>query len=200
MTIMRQLISRAMLTLSMVSVSSLALASESKSKPLPQFRPEHFPTQLFWLAVTFALLYVLMVKFVLPHIEGVQIERTSKLEGDLAMARSAQEEAEAMVAAHDRAMREARQNAQDKINVIVSQARKKAQDETSQQEIVLEARINAAHERIIALKQEALMHEQEAATTVAQDILSRLIDVPVANNLAVIDDVVRGVKAANGRA
>ena len=39
--------------------------------PFPPFQSEHFPSQLFWLAVSFVLLYVLMSRIALPRIGAI---------------------------------------------------------------------------------------------------------------------------------
>ena len=39
-------------------------------RAFPPFEAQHFPSQLFWLALTFVLLYVLMSRIALPRIAG----------------------------------------------------------------------------------------------------------------------------------
>jgi len=53
---------------------------------MPQFDISWFPSQIFWLVVTFAIFYFVLSNFVLPQL-GAAIEgRASKIEGDLARA------------------------------------------------------------------------------------------------------------------
>ena len=41
----------------------------------PPFQSEHFPSQLFWLTISFVLLYALMAKIALPRIGSILAER-----------------------------------------------------------------------------------------------------------------------------
>src|SRR5690348_11109469 len=79
---------------------------------MPQLDPSTFPPQLFWLAVWFVILYVLMARVGLPRI-AVAIEgRRRHREGDLARAAQLKADAEAANAAFERTMAEARAEAQ----------------------------------------------------------------------------------------
>src|SRR6516165_10434593 len=70
-------------------------------------------TGLFGLAIafliTFVLLYVLMVKLGLPSIDRALKARRTRIEDDLDKARQMKAEAEAVIAAYERALGEARQ-------------------------------------------------------------------------------------------
>ena len=37
----------------------------------PPFQAQHYPSQLFWLTISFVLLYVLMAKIALPRIGSI---------------------------------------------------------------------------------------------------------------------------------
>ena len=45
----------------------------------PPFQSQHFPSQLFWLALTFILLYVLMSRIALPRIGAIFAEQRRRL-------------------------------------------------------------------------------------------------------------------------
>jgi len=54
---------------------------------MPQLHFHTFPGQIFWLVVSFVLLYWLMVKVALPRIEKIIAERRDRLDDDLEKAR-----------------------------------------------------------------------------------------------------------------
>ena len=65
---------------------------------MPQFKTESFNTQLFWLAVTFATLYIVITYFILPRIrENIRL-RKNKIANDLERAESIKNEVESMLA------------------------------------------------------------------------------------------------------
>ena len=47
---------------------------------MPQFDPAFFPTQIFWLAVSFLALYYIMVRHALPRVSEVLETRRSHIE------------------------------------------------------------------------------------------------------------------------
>ena len=61
--------------------------TESKGQPeeggLPQLNPEHYASQIFWLAITFGLLFIVLSRVVLPKIAGGLQARKNRIEGDL---------------------------------------------------------------------------------------------------------------------
>jgi hypothetical protein len=53
--------------------------------------------QLIWLAITFGLLYVLLKRFFLPHIEAIQNERSDRIKGDFALTEKLKKDTEAAI-------------------------------------------------------------------------------------------------------
>ena len=78
---------------------------------MPQLDYATFPPQLIWLAITFVILYVLMSRLALPKVGGIIVARRNKIDGDLEKASAMKAEAEAVIAAYERALASARQAA-----------------------------------------------------------------------------------------
>ncbi|HEX2338701.1 MAG TPA: F0F1 ATP synthase subunit B', partial [Hyphomicrobiaceae bacterium] len=62
--------------------------------------------QLFWLALSFGLLYVLLKRFALPRVGEVIEERRERIERDLAKAEALKAETELALATYERALGE----------------------------------------------------------------------------------------------
>ena len=79
---------------------------------MPQLEVSTFVPQLFWLAITFGLLFLLMAKLGLPRVGGLLEARRKRIDDDLAQAAQLKAEAEAALAAYQQTMAAARAQAQ----------------------------------------------------------------------------------------
>src|SRR5258708_12924664 len=78
---------------------------------MPQLDIATYLPQLFWLAVTFIALYLVMAWVGLPRVGGVLLQRHSRIEGDLEKAAQMRAEAEPGIAPPARALAAARPEA-----------------------------------------------------------------------------------------
>ncbi|MCF4165139.1 F0F1 ATP synthase subunit B' [Zavarzinia compransoris] len=184
---MRQYILGAILALGAVTP---AFASEGGEKAgLPQLRFEDFPPQIFWLAVTFILLLVLLSTLVVPKLQGTIEGRMAKLDGDLAEAGRLKDEAAAAIAAYNQALAEARARA----NAIAAEAKAKIEAEAAARKAELEAKLAAeakdAEARIAATKDAALAEVRGIALDAAQAITAKVagLEVDEASAAAAVD-------------
>ena len=154
--------------------------------PFPPFVKEHFASQLFWLAVCFVLLYLLMAKVALPRVGDILQARRERIAGDLKEAQRHKEESEAAMAAYEKALADARNRAQG----IANETRDKLMAEAEGARKVLEHDLNAklaeAEQTIAATKQSAMANVRGVAVEAARAIVQRLIGVAPA------EDVVAG--------
>ena len=79
---------------------------------MPQLDVTTFPSQIFWLIVCFVILYLLMANLALPRLEKLVEDRRRHVEGDLEKASQMKAEAEAVIAAYEKALADARHQAQ----------------------------------------------------------------------------------------
>ncbi|WP_420103389.1 F0F1 ATP synthase subunit B' [Bosea sp. (in: a-proteobacteria)] len=140
----------------------------------PPFDPSHFASNLFWLAITFAALYWLMSTVALPRVGEILEERSAKISGDLDQANAMQAKAEEMAQAYERALAEARKNAQG----IAQQAREagaKASDaQRHATEADLAAKLAAAEATIAQTKDAAMRNVRDLGTDIAVAIVTKL--------------------------
>jgi F-type H+-transporting ATPase subunit b len=145
----------------------------------PPFKTETFPSQLFWLAITFTVLLVVMWRIVGPRIAAVIGERKGRIDGDLAAADKHRKDAEAAQAAYQSALAAARGRAQK----AAEENRKLVADEVEKAKAAaeIEAKEAAAQAetRIAATRQEAAKHVTIAAQDAAAAIVARLIGAAV---------------------
>ena len=68
--------------------------TEAAKAGMPQLDPSSFASQLFWLAITFAAMYLLMARSVLPRIHEVLEKRRFRISQDLERAEALSREAD----------------------------------------------------------------------------------------------------------
>src|ERR1700752_5167914 len=84
---------------------------KAASGGFPPFKTETFPSQIFWLVITFAFLFVVLWRVAGPRINGVITSRRGTINADIAAAESARGDAESASAAYQTALAGARARA-----------------------------------------------------------------------------------------
>ncbi len=147
---------------------------------MPQL--EQFDTylsQVFWLVISFAALYVVMWKAALPRVADVLRERRERIDDDLERAEKLKTEAEAVLEAYQATVAKAQAEAQailrEGADAFAADAAAR-HDEVSAR-LALEA--DAAESRIDAAREEALANVVTVAGEVARAATARLIDAEI---------------------
>jgi F-type H+-transporting ATPase subunit b len=147
---------------------------------MPQLDPSHFPTQLFWLFVTFAALFLISWKVALPRIAEVLNMRQNRIDSDLERAEALKSDAEEVLAAYKKVLADASAEAQNTHRQIVQELadeRTRRQEELSQR---LSGQTREAEDRIAGEKQRAVENIRATTLGVVQSAATRLIGVSVA--------------------
>lgn len=169
-------------TLTVTAGSVLAATAEpgaEHSGGLPQLNPATFPTQIFWLAIAFVVLYVLLSKRVLPRIAEVIEERQERISRDLNKAASLKEEAEAVMAQVEKALADARSEAQSLIASAAAEIEANNQTRQSELNTQLAERLRVAEANIAKAKDEALANVRAMSGEIAREVAARVAGVQV---------------------
>ncbi|MBK19856.1 MAG: F0F1 ATP synthase subunit B' [Rhodospirillaceae bacterium] len=151
---------------------------------MPQLDPTTFAPQLFWLLVTFVLLYLVMWKIILPKIGGVLQDRQERIDDDLEKAEQLRKEAEAVKEAYEQTVAEGRSKAQETIRAAGEKIAADAAEQHAALTEKLAAQTSDAEARIVAAKEEALKNIRTVATEVTQAAAGRLIGREVSDSEA----------------
>lgn len=142
---------------------------------MPQLDPSSFASQIFWLIVTFVALYLIMWRIVVPRIGDVLEARRERAEDNLAKAETYKKDAEAALAAYDKAIADARAEA----HAAVAEATNRMAETAAKQEAELARKLGeriAASEAEIAKAVAAAMGNVQAiATETAAAAAERLL-------------------------
>ena len=143
--------------------------------PFPPFQSETFVSQLFWLAIAFAALYLLTSRLVLPRVGGIIDARANKIEGDLSEAQRFKAEADEANQAYEKALADARNRAQALANATRDEQQAKADARRKELEGQLDAKLAGAEKTIAGTKEAAMGNVRGIAIDVAGAIVKRLI-------------------------
>jgi F-type H+-transporting ATPase subunit b len=140
----------------------------------PPFDPSTFASQLLWLALAFGALYLILSKIALPRIGAILEERSDRIEADLSEAARLKTETETAIASYEKALADARANAQkiagetrDALNAEADEARRSV-------ERGLAGKLAAAELQIDKTKAAAMANVEAIATEAAASIVERL--------------------------
>jgi F-type H+-transporting ATPase subunit b len=160
---------------------------------MPQLDLATFPPQLIWLLITFVALYAVMSWIGLPRVRGILAARKGRIDGDLEKATQMKSEAEAVIAAYEKALAEARMQAQitlrettDRLNAEAAQRQAKVAEELARETTAAERRIAEAKTQALGSLREVAIEVTRAA---AQKLTGRDIDVQHAG--AAVDQAMR---------
>lgn len=126
----------------------IAHHAESGSAGLPQFNPDSYASQAFWILLVFTALYAFFSKSILPALSTTIERRRDKIQGDLDVAKDMKQEAERVYKAYEESLNESRATAQEilstseetlkaKKDKIIAEIRDRSVDELAKAEISL---------------------------------------------------------------
>ena len=160
--------------LTLVTGAMALPAGPALAAGLPQLDASTYAPQVIWLAITFAVLYVIMAKVALPRIGHVLEERRYKIDQNLKMAESLKGEAEAAAEAYEGALADARARA----GTVLSDVREGAASDAAGRQAELGARLHAdiqeAEAGIAAARDKAVAGIRDVAAEVAHSAAEKL--------------------------
>lgn len=174
-----------------------ALAATEGGGGLPQLDARTFPSQIFWLIVSFALLYRLLKTKAIPRIADILETRQDRIGADLDRAAKLRADAEAALKKHDAVIAEAQAKAQKRLR----EAQERVAAELARHQAELDAdvarRLKDAEQRIANAKNAALGEVATVAAEVVQAAARRLAGLEVGPEEARV--AVARVMGAGGR-
>lgn len=161
---------------------------------MPQLDPTSFSPQLIWLAITFVVLFFLMAKVALPRVGAAIDRRKEQIDGDLDRATKLKAEIDIVIQAYERALTEARAQANATVNETKDRLNEIASKRSQAAIAALAEKTAAAETRIAAAKTEALANVRTIAMEAARAATSRLIGDEIDDALigATVDQVMKG--------
>jgi len=142
---------------------------------MPQLDFSMYPTQIFWLVVTFGALFLVMWRVAVPRISDALEARQKRMDDNLSKAAEFKKEAEAAIAAYETSLAEARSEAHS----AIAEANATLVQETSARDAELADKVKAmlaeSEENIAQAVEDAMGNVREIAEDVASTASERLL-------------------------
>mgnify|MGYP001414013808 FL=1 len=170
---------------------ALSVAQSAESGGMPQLNPEFWISQIFWLVLTFSILFVVLSKFILPKISENLESRKSKILENIQLAEKQREESENKIKEFEKIILDSKIKAKNYFN----DSRKKIFDDLNKKRETLESEINEeiniAEKEIINLKNNAPEKINKIAIETSNDLIKQLIGMEVNNSSisAIVEDL-----------
>ncbi len=149
-------------------------AAEHGGGAFPPFDPTYFASQIFWLAVTFAVFYWLMKQVAIPRISSILEVRRDRIQQDLDEAQRMKDEADAAHEAYEHELSQARARAQKIAADARDKAKVEADAERARVDAALSEKLAIAEASIGEIRAKALSQVGSIATETADAIVRQL--------------------------
>jgi F-type H+-transporting ATPase subunit b len=141
---------------------------------MPQLCFDWWPNQIFWLTVTLVVIFFFLSRVALPRIAAVLAERQGTITNDLAAAEDLKVKAVEAEDAYNKALANARAEAQK----IIAQAKAEIQadlnDATAKADAEIAAKLAESEKTIAAIREGAMDSVKEVAKDTAKELVAAL--------------------------
>ena len=163
----------------------------AESGGMPQLNPEFWISQIFWLTLTFGILYIVLSKLILPKISANLELRKTQIQENIDAAEKQRESSESKLKEYEEIILKSKLKAK---NVFKEAREKVLKDINSKKEILdkqIDEEISNAEKEINTLKKGAAEKINKIAIETSSDLLKKLIGAEVNNSSisAIVDDL-----------
>jgi len=144
-------------------------------KVFPPFDPTYFPSQIFWLLVSFFALYFILAQVLLPRIGETIEERNNRIADDLDTASRMQREAEDAEKAYERALADAKAKARNHAESTRQSIDAELAEELELADADALKQAEASEVRIRKIRSDAMANIDSIAAETAQATVEALI-------------------------
>ena len=168
-------------------------AFSAESGGMPQLNPEFWISQIFWLTLTFGILYLVLSKLILPKISANLESRKSQILENIEAAEKQREDSETKLKEYEEIISKSRLDAK----TIFNQSREKALKDINAKREVLDKQIDdeivKAEQEIKILRESAPDKINKIAIETSSELVQKLIGAEINNSSisAIVDDLSR---------
>ena len=163
----------------------------AESRGMPQLNPEFWISQIFWLTLTFGILYIVLSKLILPKISANLELRKSQIQENIEAAEKQREDSETKLKEYEKIISKSKFDAK---NIFRETREKTIKDIDSKKETLnkqIDEEIKKAEKEINELRKTAPEKINKIAIETSSEILKNLIGTEINNSSisAIVDDL-----------
>lgn len=174
-----------------ISIAAIPPVWSAESGGMPQLDPEFWVSQIFWLLITFSILFIVLSKFILPKISSNLESRKSQILENIEIADKQKSESQKKLEEFDNLILETKVKAKN----IVIEAKTKITEDINKKRDAFEKEINSeikiAEDEIKDLMSNSPKKINQIAVDTASDLIKELIGTEVNKSSisAIVDDL-----------
>ncbi len=150
--------------------------SIDQGAPIPHMDVSTYPSQIFWLMVSFALLYFLMYKKVLPQIQYTIERRQNTIESNLEKAAKLRDKAEDLKISYDKSLRQAHNHANEFLENSLADMNDKNSSELEKAMDKILASVDKSEVLLNQQKEKAMAQANSVAQNIAQALTNKVLE------------------------
>ena len=163
----------------------------AESGGMPQLNPEFWISQIFWLTLTFGILYIVLSKLILPKISANLELRKSQIQENVEAAEKQRESSETKLKEYDNIILKSKLEAK---NIFKDVREKVIKDINSKKETLdkqIDVEIQKAEKEIDLLRKSAPEKINKIAIETSSELVKKLIGADINNSSisAIVDDL-----------
>ena len=163
----------------------------AESGGMPQLNPEFWISQIFWLTLTFGILYVVLSKLILPKISANLELRKSQIQENIEAAEKQRESSETKLKEYDNIVFKSKLEAQNILKAAREKLIKEINSKKDNLDKQIDEEIKKAENEINILKKNAPEKINKIAIDTSSELVKKLIGAEVNNSSisAIVEDL-----------
>jgi len=163
----------------------------AESGGMPQLNPEFWISQIFWLTLTFGILYVVLSKLILPKISANLELRKSQIQENIEAAEKQRESSETKLEEYDNIVFKSKLEAQNILKAAREKLIKEINSKKENLDKQIDKEVKKAESEIDILKKSAPEKINKIAIDTSSELVKKLIGAEVNNSSisAIVDDL-----------
>ena len=141
---------------------------------MPQLEISTFPSQIFWLVVSFLLLYLIMSRIIIPRISSVIKSRENEIKNNIHISEQMYKDTEIINDEYEETKKNIENEARQIINHLKETTNKKITKSTELLKKRLEQKLEKNEQEIINKKKKALKEINKISLNLSEEILKKL--------------------------